>query len=99
MADEATPIERFGQMVAAERAHRCWSMRDLCAEAGLPPAPATIKRIEDGGGTSLAIAVKVAGVLDLSLDALIARPGCARCEDRPPRGYTCNACGASGEEP
>lgn len=98
MYDELTPVSRFGRMVADERARRRWSMRDLCAKAGLPMAPATIQRIEQGGGTNLDIAVKVATALGLSLDSLITRPACMQCGDSPPPGFTCNACGTPAPE-
>lgn len=99
MSDELSPLARFGAMVAAERAYRGWSMRDLCAKAGLPAAPSRVKDIEDGKGTSLAIAVKIASALRLSLDPLLTAPWCARCGDEAPPGFICSTCGRRGRDP
>lgn len=93
MYDELTPVSRFGRLVAEERARRRWSMRDLCAKAGLPVA--TIARVEGGGGTSLDIALRFAAALGISLDGLMTPPACVQCGDSPPPGFTCNACGGS----
>ena len=92
---DLSPHARFGKMVAAERARRGWSMRELLAWAGLPAAPATVVRIEDGGGTRLDIAARVARALGLSLDGLL--DPCGQCRDAPPPGFTCNTCGAEHE--
>ncbi len=91
-----TAAARFGQRVAARRSERGWSMRELCARAGLPAAPSVIKRLEDTGGVSLDIAARVARALGVSLDGLT--EPCAACGDSPPAGFTCRACGADGPE-
>jgi transcriptional regulator with XRE-family HTH domain len=92
-----TPAERFGRRVAAKRAERGWSMRDLCTRAGLAPAPSAIKRLEDTGGVSLNTAARVARALGISLDGLL--DPCGQCGDKPPAGFTCQACGAEDEVP
>lgn len=86
-----TPAERFGRRVAMARAARDWSMRGLCMKAGIPSA-STIDRIEDGSSVSLDTAARVARALGLSLDGLL--DPCRQCQDAPPPGFTCNACGA-----
>jgi transcriptional regulator with XRE-family HTH domain len=90
-----TPAERFGQRVAAARAARGWSMRDLCAKAGVA-APSTIKRCEDDGCVSLSLAVRIAAVLGVSMDGLGDTTACWTCGGSPPRGFTCNECGTGG---
>lgn len=97
MGSERTPAARFGERVAAKRAERGWSMRDLCARAGLPAEPSAIQRIEKGGGhgAGLNVAVPIARALGISLDGLCGP--CERCADHPPAGFTCKTCGAEGE--
>lgn len=92
MADR-TPAEWFGVRVAAERDRRGWSMRELCAAAQVPMAPSTIRRIETGHEVWLSIAVRVARALGLSLDQAVHPPYCEQCNDMPPEGFTCKACG------
>jgi transcriptional regulator with XRE-family HTH domain len=97
MAGEQTPAARFGGRVAAKRAERGWSMRQLCARAGLPAEPSAIRRIERGGGNGagLNVAVPIARALGISLDGLDGP--CARCGDKPPAGFMCPVCGTEGE--
>ena len=99
MAEADSPAARFGLRAAAARAARGWSMRDVCARAGLPEMPSAVKRIEEGAGNGVAlnIAAAVAHALGLSLDGLV--DPCARCGDSPPAGFACTACGAVGKEP
>jgi transcriptional regulator with XRE-family HTH domain len=89
-----TPLQRFGDRVAAERARRGWSLRELCVRAALPPAPSRVLSAERGEGIRLDIAARIARTLGLSLDGLI--DPCAQCGDKPPAGFTFQACGADG---
>ena len=93
----ADPIAvRFGRRVAAERGRRGWTTENLTAKSGVQRH--TIYNLEHGKqGCQLDSAVKLAAALGISLDGLSGP--CERCGDRPAAGWTCNSCGASGEEP
>ena len=56
----------------------------------------TISRAERGGDLTLSNAIAIAAALGLSLDTLLAEPACAQCDDRPPAGFMCTACGREG---
>jgi transcriptional regulator with XRE-family HTH domain len=85
----------FGGRVTQRRKALGWSLRDLGREAG-GLAASTILRAERGdlAGVGLAVAVRIADALRVPLGDLVQSPACAECWDRPPEGFTCNACGA-----
>ncbi len=70
-------------------------MRQTAIKAGLSNSQ-TILRAERGDEIGLSIAVRIASALGLSLDALGKPPACQGCDDRPPPGFTCTTCGATG---
>jgi transcriptional regulator with XRE-family HTH domain len=84
----------FGQRIQSERERNGWSMRDLSTKAGV--SQSTIFRIEKGHDAALSSAIAIAAVLRLSLDALLAEPACAQCNDSPPAGFICATCDREG---
>lgn len=42
---------------------------------------------------------EAARVLGVPVAALLSDTACSVCDDKPPRGFTCNACGAGGPTP
>ena len=82
----------FGQRIKHERQRRGWNMRTLGAKTG-GVSINTISRAERGSDLTLSNAIAIAAALGLSLDAPLAEPACAQCDDRPPEGFTCTACG------
>ena len=85
----------FGQRIRHERQRRGWNMRTLSAKTG-GVSINTISRAERGSDLTLSNAIAIAAALGLSLDSLLAEPVCAQCDDRPPEGFTCTACGREG---
>lgn len=84
---------RFGARVAAERRRRGWNSSKTAAATGVDMTQ--LARIERGAtGLRLTIAAHIAAALGISLDGLLAP--CPQCNDTPPHGFTCNACGADG---
>jgi transcriptional regulator with XRE-family HTH domain len=92
---DLTPAQRFGQRVLAERKRRGWSQLRTAEAAGMAHGDGVF-RAERGDEIGLSIAVRIGRVLGVSLDGLVTPPACGQCEDRPPRGFTCNTCGAGG---
>ena len=82
----------FGQRIRHERQRHGWNMRTLSAKTG-GVSINTISRAERGSDLTLSNAIAIAAALGLSLDSLLAEPVCAQCDDRPPEGFTCTACG------
>lgn len=91
---ELTPAQRFGKRVYATRTDRGWSMRDTGRAAGVNTS--AVMRAERGDEIGLSTAVRIAGVLGISLYSLLQAPACQQCGDRPPAGFTCGACGTGG---
>lgn len=83
------------------RAQRRWSLAELSdelAEAGRPILPTGLQRLEHGKRRvdvddlmAFAVAFKVAP------ETLLVGASCEYCEDAPPAGFTCNACGRVGK--
>jgi HTH-type transcriptional regulator / antitoxin HipB len=87
--------EAFGRRIARERKARGWSQVELARKAGLR-ASKLVSNYEAGASEPvLSNAAALARALGVSLDALIAPPGCETCDGIPPAGMTCNACGRS----
>jgi len=87
---------RFGHRIAAERKRRGLSVVALAAGSGV--GRTIIRNLETGQkGCHLDSAVLLAAALGISLDGLSGP--CERCGDHPAAGWTCNACGVSGEDP
>jgi transcriptional regulator with XRE-family HTH domain len=92
----------FGKRIQRERERRGWSVRELARKSGV--AASTPLRIEAGQDSSLSSAIAVSSALGLSLDVLLAEPGCGVCDGSPPGGFICSECGrgatqaATGEE-
>lgn len=92
----AEAVPAFGRRVKAERERRGWSQRELARAAGLsPPVPC---RVELGRDLTLSSAVAIARAFDVPLADLAGPFDCAQCDDYPPAGFTCRACGAEGAD-
>lgn len=62
-------IKDFGERVAAQRAIRTWTLRDLKAASGI--SFGNLSRIERGMDTSLSTALKIAAAFDMPLAQLL----------------------------
>jgi transcriptional regulator with XRE-family HTH domain len=91
-ATEVTAV--FARQVRAARTARNWSLRALSAASGVDHS--TLSRIEKGAGITLGLAARIAGALGMPLPVLLTEAACGHCLDAPPRGYTCQECGAPG---
>lgn len=70
---------------------------ELAAKAGC--SRATIANIESGTcDPSLSVFVALVWALDADADALLRKPDCSDCGDRPPLGFACLTCGATSRE-
>jgi transcriptional regulator with XRE-family HTH domain len=92
--DGADVTAVFSARVRASRGDRGWSLRDLSAVAGMTYP--TLSKIENGAGTSLAGAARIARALGMPLAALLPDVACGHCLDAPPRGFTCQECDLAG---
>jgi len=94
MADDISAV--FGHRVRLERRRLGWSTSELARRAGI--SEGSLRKTE-AGFTCMRLppAVRVAAALGAPLDKLTAPPGCGTCYDRPPDGFTCAACGATGD--
>lgn len=100
--------QNVARNVRALRKAKGWSIARLaeaCAERSDQAATwYSLSNIERGAllgeGTRKPRLVSVddlfllAEVLGVGVEALAGRPSCASCQDVPPEGFTCNACGA-----
>ncbi len=86
----------FGLHLKRLRAERGLTYRKLAEDCGM--AYSILHRAEHGKGTSLAHAARIAEALGSSLAGMLQPVSCFRCCDTPPPGFSCNACGAQGEE-
>ena len=84
----------FGRQVHDLRKARGWTLREMGALVRVEPS--TLSRIEKGVDTTIGTAGQIAGVLGVQLAALLRPVGCLHCLDAPPRGFTCQSCGATG---
>lgn len=85
----------FGRNVRATRTGLGWTMQALSARTGMQIC--SLSRIENGANLQLATAGRIAGALGEPLGALLRLDPvlCRHCLDTPPRGFTCQACGAA----
>ncbi len=86
-----------GQRLRLHR-DRCGMTQDeLAARTGI--SRSQIANIEVGRGEpSMPVFIACVRALGVSADTLITEPDCAGCQDMPPPGFTCNACGLSSED-
>ena len=82
----------FGMHVRAELKSRGWSSRELSRRSGA--SASTFTRLKNRQGIALSVAARIADALGKPLGDLIVPATCERCLDRPPAGFTCQACGA-----
>lgn len=85
---------RFGMRTATERRRRGWTLAQAAHAAGI--GTMQLAAIERGApNVRLTAAVRTAAALAISLDTLLGP--CPQCADTPPRGFTCNTCGAASD--
>lgn len=99
MTAPAEPVSvtvAFGRRVRELRQERGWSLRHAGTLVSLNWG--TLCKIENGAGTTLGSADRIAGVFGKSLSELVAPVSCGQCLDSPPAGFACQACGAKGPE-
>lgn len=88
---------RFGARIRRERARQGMSGFQLAKQSGLTSA-SIINRCERGlGEIGVFRAARIAAVLGVSLDSLLAEPSCGTCDGRPPPGFICTGCGTGGD--
>lgn len=89
-------------VIARIRSHRkaqgmsVQALADAITESGYPCQRSTLANHEGGRHQTLPVDLMVAaaGVLGVPVMALLCDSPCSVCDDSPPRGFTCNACGA-----
>lgn len=84
----------FGRAVREARTARGWRLQDLADATGIGIGSAS--RIENGTNVTLGTAGRIAAALGVPLAALLRPVACLDCVDAPPRGFTCQSCGAAG---
>lgn len=89
-------IAAFAAHVAKMRAARGWSLRQMAGLKGLNAS--TIMRAEQGRDVALSNALLIAGTFGVPLGGMLAVPRCEQCQDAPSPGFTCNECGAGGDD-
>ena len=113
MANTDAPLSaNVGRNVRALRVARGWSVRRLseeCATVGATQIThssiANLERDQAGTAGRKPREVTVdelyafARVLGVSADRLVHGPRCEACDDMPPAGFACLACGAKREKP
>lgn len=70
MTSHRTPIERFGEVVKAQRQQKGWSQDHLAAAASV--SRPTVARVESGSAVSTATLAKIAGALCIEVSVEIA---------------------------
>jgi transcriptional regulator with XRE-family HTH domain len=93
----AESVAAFAANVARLRASRGWTLREMGEMTGM--SASTALRAEQGKDLYLSSALALADVFGVPLGDLVGEPDCAHCRDAPPRGFTCDACGAKGAVP
>lgn len=91
------PIGYVGARLRGARMDAKMTQADLAKAAGVSrPQIANI----EAGNTDTPLRVFVAIVRALKVDpaAVLREPTCRACGDLPPNGFTCNACGAGGDQ-
>ncbi len=87
------PAVLFGRQLRAARERLGLSQRELARRVHMT-GPG-LSGYESGQRMPpLDVALDLAKICGFSLDALNGEPPCGRCYGRPPRGFTCNECGA-----
>ena len=82
----------FGCRVHEKRLELGWTQAKLAYMVQCTPT--IVQRIEAAlGDPPLSVACRIAGVIGVPLADLIDAERCQNCSDRPPPGFTCNACG------
>lgn len=88
-------VIRFGHRVTAGRRRNGWTIAELSAKAGV--GVTIISNLEHGRqGCTLDSAVPVASALGIDMNGLDGP--CGQCRDKPPAGFICGDCGASGPQ-
>jgi predicted transcriptional regulator len=95
--DTAAPavlVLAFGRRVRDLRREAGRTLGDLASDAGV--GPSVLSRIENGSGTTIATAARLARSLGVPVAALLPSVDCGWCLDAPPAGYLCAECGLPG---
>jgi transcriptional regulator with XRE-family HTH domain len=100
-----TPNEIFGTQMKDARRARGWTQQRMAGRmnaAGFSWVQTTVTKTERASRpVPVEEAAALAAILHLDLNVLIPdlrELRCPVCDDRPPAGFTCNACGATGSE-
>jgi transcriptional regulator with XRE-family HTH domain len=80
-----------GRRFRHERERQGLSLRELAERVDVNAS--TIMRAERGEDFAFSFAIRMVGVLGLDMSALITDPECGQCDDMPPPGFICAACG------
>ena len=76
------------------RTGRGWSLRHFGGLVSVHES--TLSKIENGADTTIGTAARIAAGLGVPVAGLLRPFWCLHCLDAPPRGFTCDSCGASG---
>jgi len=85
-------VHRFRTKLTRIRRKRGLSQRELGRQANV--SFSTISRMEAGHDFSFDNAAKVAEALGYPLAEFLTAEPCEVCHGQPPKGFTCNSCGA-----
>lgn len=88
------PVAVFGMRVKELRAMQGLNLRQLEDLSGV--SYAQICRIEQGDGTTLRSAIRIADALGAGLAWLLNPSTCTTCLGGPPPGFRCQGCGTDG---
>ena len=91
---EPDPVTVFGRRVKELRAMQGLNLRQLEDLSGV--SYSQICRIEQGDGTTLRSALRIAGALGAGLAWLLDPSTCTTCFGAPPPGFRCQDCPAIG---
>lgn len=86
-------IAEVSRRIRTARKARGWTQQQLADAAALHRMQIT--KIESGHGLSVPSLVRLADAFGVSVESLIRDVRCSWCRDRPPAGFTCNACKSS----
>lgn len=96
-ACELVPVTvAFGRRARELRQEQGWSLRHTGALVGLNWG--TLCKIEQGAGTTLGAADRIASAFGMSLAVMLSPDTCGHCHGAPPRGFTCQECATAGPE-
>ena len=94
MSDRPDVPAWFGRRVTREREARNWSLREMGRRIGV--SGEALRKIESGRNVTLSSVIGIADAVRMQVPVLLTAPACEACDEAPPAGFTCVACGREG---